>query len=106
MTYAALDSILSKCRRHVPNFGILLDDVAKVSPEKLVDRPLTPEAKLILLSLVLGRTPKRFFAEIKRYLKPLKETWAGTEKTVVIEGNPLRGYYRGKIAALKHSLGV
>lgn len=73
-------------RRYIPNFGILLDDVAKVSPEKLVHRPLTPEATLILLCLVLGRTPERFLAELEKHPSVLKGTWNGTDRTVVIEG--------------------
>jgi hypothetical protein len=74
----------TKLRRHIQNFGILLDDVGKVSPEKLLGRPLTPEAKLILLCLLLGRTPERFLEELRKHPAMLRKTWHVNENAVVI----------------------
>ena len=73
-------------RPFIPDFGIFLDDVGKVSPDKLLARRLTPEAKLVLLCLLLGRTPKRFLAVLERRPGSLRGTWSGTEGPLVIGG--------------------
>lgn len=57
-----------------------------VSPEKLLGRPLTPEAKLILLCLLLGRTPEKFLEALREHPAVLKGTWKGMDRVVVIEG--------------------
>jgi len=74
-------------QQHVPNFSILLDDVGKVSPAKLLARPLTPEAKLVLLCLLLGQTPELFLQELREHPAALKGTWnavCATENPIVI----------------------
>jgi len=78
------DNVPEELRRHIPNFGIVLDDVGKVSPEKLLGRRLTPEAKLVLLCLQLGRTPGRFLEELRRHPAALRRTWHVAENSVVI----------------------
>ncbi|HRI68551.1 MAG TPA: Rpn family recombination-promoting nuclease/putative transposase [Polyangium sp.] len=70
-------------RAFVPNFGILLDDVAKVNLDKLRERPMTAEARLVLLCLRLGRTPELFFAELPRWEEVLVELWHGKDKGLV-----------------------
>ncbi len=70
-------------RPYLVDFGIFLDDVSIVAPDKLVTRPLTPEVKLILLALALGRTPDRFFAELEKHPHLVQEVHQGVEETVV-----------------------
>jgi len=60
---------------YLVDFGILLDDVGKVHPDELLRRPLTAEAKLVLLCLLLGRTPQRFFVELPKWHATLREVW-------------------------------
>ena len=73
----------SSVRKHVVNFEVLLDDVGADPPDKLVKRELTPELKLILLALLLGRTPARFFAELEKRPELLADVRRGPEEGVV-----------------------
>ena len=78
--FGKLDELL---RPYVPNFEILLDDVAKGSPDDLRARPITPEAKLILLCLLLGKRPQRFFGELPNYGAQLAPVWSEPEGALV-----------------------
>lgn len=69
--------------------GDLLDHVGRMDPGKLLGRPLTPEAKLVLLCLALGREPQTFFAVLRRYPEALQGTWSGTDENLVIGGMPM-----------------
>ena len=62
-------------RPYLVDFGILLDDVGKVHPDELLVRPLTAEAKVALLCLLLGRTPHKLFLELPKWGEQLAEVW-------------------------------
>ncbi|MBK9266825.1 MAG: Rpn family recombination-promoting nuclease/putative transposase [Polyangiaceae bacterium] len=103
-------SLEASLRPYVPNFAILLDDVGKVNPDDLLARPLTAEAKVVLLCLLLGRTPERLFEELPKWHEPLSEVWREQDgalvfSAVIVYMNQVARIPEEEITmALQHSL--
>jgi hypothetical protein len=53
------------------DFGILLDDISKISSDALAERPITPEGRLVLFALRFGRTPETFMDELPKIVPVL-----------------------------------
>jgi predicted transposase YdaD len=66
------------------DFGILLDDISKVSGEVLSQLPITPEGRLVLFALRFGRTPDRLFQELPKIVPVLLMLRAQPHGTLVI----------------------
>ena len=63
--YFDLDEELSALfAPYLLDFGVLIDDISKVSGGALAKRPITPEGQLVLFALRFGRTPDRLIEEL------------------------------------------
>jgi hypothetical protein len=68
------------------DFGILMDDISKMSGEALAQRPITPEGRLILFALRFGRTPDKFMAELPKIVPVLLTVRSRPHGALVIAG--------------------
>jgi hypothetical protein len=48
------------------DFGMMVDDISKLSADAITRRPITPEGRLVLFALRFGRTPKKFLKELPK----------------------------------------
>jgi hypothetical protein len=68
------------------DFGIMMDDISKMSGEALAQRPITPEGRLVLFALRFGRTPAKFMTELPKIVPVLLTVRSRPHGALVIAG--------------------